>query len=44
VSGLAQEAEEQGRLRSGPTDSAHPGYVAVLANPDGHRLELYCRE
>lgn len=34
-------AREEGRQVSGPTDSGEPvGYWAIVADPDGHNLEL----
>jgi catechol 2,3-dioxygenase-like lactoylglutathione lyase family enzyme len=34
-------AKEEGRLRSGPVDDGPPvGYWALIADPDGHTLEV----
>lgn len=41
VERLSKEAEAEGCLRSGPTDSGFPlGYWCFLLDPDGHQLEL----
>lgn len=41
VDRLSKEAEAEGCLRSGPTDSGFPlGYWCFLVDPDGHQLEL----
>jgi catechol 2,3-dioxygenase-like lactoylglutathione lyase family enzyme len=41
VDRLAAEARAEGRNVWGPTDSAPPvGYWALIADPDGHTLEL----
>lgn len=41
VDRLCEEARGEGRLRYGPLDSGYPvGYWALLADPDGHTLEL----
>lgn len=41
VDRLCGEARSEGRLRFGPLDSGYPvGYWALLADPDGHTLEL----
>ena len=41
VDRLAAEADAEGILHSGPTDSGPPvGYWAFLRDPDGHTLEL----
>jgi len=41
VDRLADAARDEGRLRLGPLDSGYPvGYWALLADPDGHTLEL----
>lgn len=41
VDRLCEEARSEGCLRYGPLDSGYPvGYWALLADPDGHTLEL----
>jgi catechol 2,3-dioxygenase-like lactoylglutathione lyase family enzyme len=41
VDRLCAEAQSEGCLRFGPLDSGYPvGYWALLADPDGHTLEL----
>lgn len=41
VDRLCEEARREGCLRYGPLDSGPPvGYWALLADPDGHTLEL----
>ncbi|MFN8545333.1 MAG: VOC family protein [Candidatus Binatia bacterium] len=41
VDRLCALAREDGCLRLGPTDSGYPvGYWALLADPDGHSLEI----
>jgi catechol 2,3-dioxygenase-like lactoylglutathione lyase family enzyme len=41
VDRLCAEARDEGRLRSGPTDSGYPvGYWAYIADPDGNNLEI----
>lgn len=36
-----EEARREGRLRVGPHDAGPPvGYYAMIADPDGHHLEL----
>ena len=41
VDRLAAMARDEGVLRMGPTDSGYPvGYWTLLADPDGHTLEL----
>ncbi|MCS6927209.1 MAG: VOC family protein [Candidatus Binatia bacterium] len=41
VDHLCEEARREGRLRYGPLDSGYPvGYWALIADPDGHTLEL----
>lgn len=41
VDRLADVARREGRLRMGPTDSGPPvGYWALVADPDGHTIEL----
>jgi catechol 2,3-dioxygenase-like lactoylglutathione lyase family enzyme len=41
VDRLCDQARNEGRLRSGPTDSGYPvGYWAFIADPDGHTLEV----
>jgi catechol 2,3-dioxygenase-like lactoylglutathione lyase family enzyme len=41
VDRLCEEARSEGRLRYGPLDSGYPvGYWALIADPDGHTLEV----
>ena len=41
VNRLCEQARAEGRLRLGPTDSGYPvGYWALLADPDGHTVEI----
>ena len=41
VNRLCAEAETEGCLRLGPREVGYPvGYTALLADPDGHTLEL----
>jgi len=41
VDRLAEMARREGRLRSAPQDSGYPvGYWAMIADPDGHNLEV----
>lgn len=41
VDRLCKEAESEGILLDGPTDSGYPvGYWAFLRDPDGHTLEI----
>ena len=41
VDRLCEQAQQDGCLRAGPTDSGYPiGYWAFLADPDGHTLEI----
>jgi catechol 2,3-dioxygenase-like lactoylglutathione lyase family enzyme len=41
VDRLCADARAEGRLRLGPLDAGAPvGYFALLADPDGHTLEL----
>lgn len=41
VDRLCAQAQGDGCLRAGPTDSGYPvGYWAFMADPDGHTLEI----
>ena len=41
VDRLCEQAQREGCLRLGPTDSGYPiGYWAFLSDPDGHTLEI----
>lgn len=41
VDRLASMARAEGRLRMGPLDEGPPvGYYAIMADPDGHNLEV----
>ena len=41
VDQLCEQAQQDGCLHAGPTDSGYPiGYWAFLADPDGHTLEI----
>lgn len=41
VDRLCEVARREGRLRMGPLDSGYPvGYWALIADPDGHTLEV----
>ncbi|MBX3470037.1 MAG: VOC family protein [Planctomycetes bacterium] len=41
VDRLAEQARAEGRLRLGPLDEGPPvGYYALIADPDGHNLEV----
>jgi catechol 2,3-dioxygenase-like lactoylglutathione lyase family enzyme len=41
VARLCREAQAEGLLIDGPTDSGYPvGYWALISDPDGHTLEI----